>query len=265
MMGAEDPPMPFDVARYQALRRSSALGREVVHVESTTSTMDLARQGIAEGRPCGTAYVAAEQTAGRGRLGRSWVSAAGAGLWVTLHLCPEGAAEVPLITAAASLAVADAVEASAGLRVDLKWPNDVLVEGRKLCGTLAEAQHGRGRLDVLLGIGLNTRAAAEMPPEVAAIATSLEAEGARVPSREELLAALVGALERRLEALHADPAAAVAAWRERLVTLGQRVRAVTPGGEFEGVATDVTASGELIIEEGGERRVVSAADILPAS
>ncbi|MFA7250331.1 MAG: biotin--[acetyl-CoA-carboxylase] ligase, partial [Dehalococcoidia bacterium] len=189
--------MPFDFDRYRTLRRSASVGAELVYREVVTSTMDEARAGVAAGRPAGTAYVAGEQTAGRGREGRTWISAAEVGLYVTYHLIPPHPTEAPLLSIAGALAVADALRSTCGLVVDLKWPNDLLYEGRKLCGVLAEAQHNQGRADVFLGIGVNLTTSAALPPEVAAIATSVAGAGAPPPSREALLAALAGAIERR--------------------------------------------------------------------
>lgn len=252
--------MPFDLARYHALRHTRTVGAEVVHLDETGSTMDDARAGAAAGRPVGTAYVAAAQTAGRGRQGRSWVSEPGAGLWVTFHL--RTAAAPGLLAAAAALAVADALEANAGLTADLKWPNDILYGGRKICGILAESRPGEGGPDVMLGIGLNLRTPAGMPTEVLAIATSIEQAGRPAPSREVLLAALATALERRLEAAEAAPDALIAAWSARLVTLGRRVRVEAPAETFEGTATAVDASGALLVRlDDGSERVCLAGDV----
>lgn len=255
--------MSFDLARYQALRRSTRLGVEVVYLESTTSTMDDARAGAADGRPCGTAYVAGEQSAGRGRQGRSWVSAASVGLYVTYHLCPPKTEDAPLLGLAAAVAAADAVQVACGLAVDLKWPNDLQVAGKKLAGILAEARpRAAGGLDVFVGIGINLVTAAELPPEVAGIATSIEGAGAIAPAREVLLAALSTAFDARSSQAEADPAALLAEWRSRLITLGQRVRFATPTGEVEGEAVDVTPSGELVLAlPSGERRSFAAGDV----
>ncbi len=254
--------MPFDLARYHALRRSTTLGVEVAYLEATTSTMDDARHGAAEGRPRGTAYVAGEQSAGRGRQGRSWVSAASAGLYVTYHLRPARIESAPLIGLATAVAAAEAVQAACGLHVDLKWPNDLQVAGKKLAGILAESQPHDGGLDVFVGIGINLRTAAELPPEVAAIATSIEGAGHPAPPREVLLAALSTAFDRRATQVEEDPAALIAEWKARLITLGQRVRLATPSGHVEGKAVDVTSTGELVLAlPGGERRAFAAGDV----
>ena len=147
--------MAFDFEQYRALHRAATVGAEVVCRDVVASTMDEARTGASAGNAPGTAYLAGEQTAGRGREGRSWISAAEAGLYVTFHLIPSHATHAPLLSVAGALAVADALQGTCGLAVDLKWPNDVLVGERKLCGVLAEARHNMGRADVFLGIGQN--------------------------------------------------------------------------------------------------------------
>ncbi|MGE3857598.1 MAG: biotin--[acetyl-CoA-carboxylase] ligase [Dehalococcoidia bacterium] len=255
--------MPFDFDRYRSLRRSTSVGAEVVYRASVASTMDEARAGASAGMPPGTAYVAGTQTAGRGREGRTWISAAEAGLYVTFHLIPAQSTQAPLLSIAGALAVADALRATCGLAVDLKWPNDVLHRGRKLCGVLAEARHNAGRADVFLGIGVNLTSAPELPEDVALIATSVAEAGAEPPSREALVAALSATLERRAMQAQVDVDGLIADWRGRLVTLGRRVRLHTPAGDVEGEAVDVTAAGELVLRlDSGEERAFAAGDAL---
>jgi BirA family biotin operon repressor/biotin-[acetyl-CoA-carboxylase] ligase len=261
---ALDPPMPFDLDRYHRLRTSTRVGATVHYREQSASTMDDARAGADRdgADSCGAAYVAGEQTAGRGRQGRTWVSAAAAGLYVTYHLCPTTAERAPLLSVAGGLAAAEAIEATSSARVDLKWPNDVLHGGRKLCGVLAEARHGPARLDVFLGIGINLRTQPGLPPEVAAIATSVEEAAGAAPEPEPLLAALSAALERWSDALERDPTALLDAWRARLVTLGRRIHLDTPSGPVEGDAVAVTDHGELVLRlDGGREQAFSAGDV----
>ncbi len=252
--------MPFDEGRYQTLRRSHRVGAIVRHQDDTASTMDDARAGAGAGDPHGTAYVASAQSAGRGRLGRSWVSVPDAGLWVTYYLRLSTDALVPSV--AAGLAVCDAIESAAGLTCDLKWPNDVQRAGRKLCGILTESVGTPDGVDVFMGIGINLRTPTDMPEDVVAIATSIEQEGRPSPSREVMLAALSSALEVRLAQLERDPAAALHDWRERLVTLGQHVRLTLPSGEtLEGMASDVEADGSLVLDIEGEQRSFQAGEV----
>ena len=254
---------PFDLAAYERTRPPGRVGAAVHYRERTASTMDDAREGARalgdEGH--GHVYLAGEQTAGRGRQGRTWVSAAAAGLYATYHLCPNEPARVPLLSLAGALAAADAVGETSGLTTRLKWPNDVLHDGRKLAGVLAEADHGE-RLHVFLGIGINVRATRDLPPEVARTATSIERAGAPPPALEALLAALSGALGRWVERAEADPRGLLAELRSRLETLGERVRLSTPAGDVEGEAVDVNEHGELVLRgDDGALTAYAAGDV----
>lgn len=260
--------MPLDLDRYHAHRRTARTGATVHYREESSSTMDDAREGAtASGESgCGAAYVAGRQSAGRGRQGRSFVSAPDVGLYVTYHFCPAHAERAPLLSIAGALATAEAIEATSSVASELKWPNDVLHDGRKLSGILAEARGASGgRLDVLLGIGINVRVNPDLDPEVAAVATSIEGAGGYPPTIEELLAALSNALEPLVALVDHDPASLVATWRERLITLGRRVRLATPSGVVEGDAVDVTERGELVLRlDGGDTQAFSAGDVTTA-
>ncbi|MPZ99036.1 MAG: biotin--[acetyl-CoA-carboxylase] ligase [Dehalococcoidia bacterium] len=259
--------MPFDLDRYQQLRTSTRAGAEVHYVEHTGSTMDDARAGASSDgvASCGRAYVAGEQSAGRGRQGRTWVSAAAAGLYATYHLCPPSIERAPLLSIAGAVAALEAIEATSGLRLELKWPNDVLHEGRKLCGVLAESRIDGGRVDAFLGVGINLRSQPDLPPEVHAIATSIEAAGSAVLAREDLLAALSTALEPRVEQAAGASEMLLADWRARLGTLGRRVALATPSGAVDGEAVDITASGELVLRlDDGSTRAFAAGDVTTA-
>ena len=142
----------------------------------TASTNDVARDHARKGAKNGFLVAAAQQTSGRGRLGRSWESPAGRGLYVSLVLRPEMAmADAGQLTVITSLAVSDAVEAITGIRPQIKWPNDIVLKGRKLAGVLIETEQKAGRLVfAVIGIGLNVRhEAGDFSPEVRDLATSL--------------------------------------------------------------------------------------------
>ena len=195
----------FDEGRYRALLAGrGAVGARVRYRARTGSTMDDARaaasrEGLAS---CGSAYVAGEQEAGRGRHGRRWESPAGSGLLVTYHLCGS-ADQVALATIAGALAVGDALRLAAGLDPSYTWPNDVVVEppggpgggARKVAGVLAEAAPATGgRVDALLGVGVNLTSAGALPPELSGSAVGVAEAGGRPLSPEEMLAALSAAL-----------------------------------------------------------------------
>ncbi len=172
------------------------LGYRIIHVGSVSSTQDLARVEAAEGALEGTVVVAEEQIAGRGRLGRSWVSPPGANLYVTLVLRPSRE-RMRVLSMVVPLAVSQAVEDTTGLSPRIKWPNDLLVEGRKLAGVLIDTEiSGQTLQYALVGVGLNVNLDALAVPEISTIATSLRQHLGREISREEVLAAFLNRFEK---------------------------------------------------------------------
>ncbi|HET7760256.1 MAG TPA: biotin--[acetyl-CoA-carboxylase] ligase [Gaiellaceae bacterium] len=186
----------FDLLSPEAVlpRLRGRLGRPYEHVDATPSTQLL----LAADAPEGALVAADEQTEGRGRLGRRWLAPHGTSLLCSLQLRPDVPGErLPELTGVAARAVAETVAAAAGVEPELKFPNDVLVRGRKLAGVLAEAREGR----VVLGIGINVNVReAELPGEVDTPATSLLVETGRELDRAELLVELLDRLERRYDA-----------------------------------------------------------------
>ena len=235
------------------------IGRAVHALDEVGSTQAEIARLAAEGAPEGTVVTARHQRAGRGRLGRAWWDRAGESVLVSVLLRPAiPPSRAPQLALVGALAVVDAVAAETGLTPGIRWPNDVLVAGRKICGILAEAAtKADGRLErVILGIGLNVNQDA-FPPDVAERAASLRQVTGRVHERERLLEAVLAALDARYRAFLAEGGAALrAAWRERSVTLGERVR--TPDGR-EGVAVDLDETGALLVraEDGAMMRVAS--------
>lgn len=210
-------------------------------LQETPSTNAVVAERARAGEPAGLVVVAEAQTAGRGRLDRSWVSPPRAGLTfsalVRPDLPPAQWSWLPLWT---GLAVATALRERAEVDAVLKWPNDVLVQDRKVCGVLAEMpQPGAA----VLGIGLNvTTAPGELPHDAAG---SLRLAGAATTDRDTLLRAVL----RSLSAVLADPAASRAAYRERCSTLGRRVRVELPGDRsVEGTAEAVDDDGRLVVD-----------------
>jgi BirA family biotin operon repressor/biotin-[acetyl-CoA-carboxylase] ligase len=205
------------------------------------STNAVVAERARDGEPAGLVVVAEAQTAGRGRLDRSWTSPPRAGLTFSVLLRPDLPPEQwPWLPLWAGLAVADAVRERAEVQAELKWPNDVLVGGRKLCGVLAEVP-APGAL--VVGIGLNVTTTAEELPH--AQATSLRLEGARTADRDTLLRAVLRTLTRVL----ADADGARAAYRERCGTVGRRVRVELPAGRaVEGLAEAVDDDGRLVVD-----------------
>ncbi len=205
------------------------LGRPRIHLRRTGSTNDHARALAEAGAPAGTLVTAGEQTAGRGRQGRSWLAPPGSALLLSLVVRELD----PLLPLRAGLAVADV----AGPAARVKWPNDMLLDGRKVAGVLVEARPQDGW--AVIGIGVNVALdPSELPPEVRDRAGTL---GRSPDELDAVLAELLAALERRLEAPAAD---VVADLRARDALLGRRVR--WHGGEGEGAGVDET--GALLVQ-----------------
>ena len=236
---------------------------------SLPSTMARAAELAAAGAPEGATVLAEEQTRGRGRLGRAWVAPPGSSLLLSVVLRPALAREAVWLTvAAAGVALAEAVDAvaPAAAPAGLKWPNDLLLHGRKAAGLLAEARLEGDRLAaVLLGMGVNVaQAEADFPAAVAARATSVSLAAGAPVDRAALLAAWAGrflAAYRSLGAGHPGPV--LAAYRRRLVTVGRRVRADRLGAApVVGTAVDLTPSGALVVQtDAGARVEVLAGDV----
>ena len=227
--------------------------------EELVSTSDRLKELARAGAPDWTAIVAERQSGGRGREGRAWLSPAG-GLYLSVLLRP-GLESTSLIPLAAGVAVAEAV-LDFGVRSELKWPNDVLVGGRKLAGILAEASSGANGVEwVVLGIGVNlTTEVAALPETLRASVTSLAAEGARDPRAADVAAATLARLAVWYDALRSAPARVVAAWRAQAVPWwGALVEVRTGGGELRGRLAAIDEEGALVLETAaGERlRLVS--------
>ncbi len=260
----------LDRERILAGLETREIGR-VLHVhDEVTSTNDLAMALGDAGAPHGTAVVAERQTRGRGRLGRVWASPPGVGLWVSVVLRPPvPASVVPAMTLAAGVATAEAIEAEAGVVAALKWPNDVLLDGRKVAGILTELRtEDQGVAHLVVGVGINVHhGRSEFPPELAETAISLWQATGRAPSRVLLLRRLFARLEAWYQRfLGEGPAAAIAAAAARMPMLGQRVVAVAGAERCEGTAVRLAGDGGLVIELGdGRTRRLLAAEITLAT
>ena len=245
---------------------STRLTPTILRFDSLPSTNTEAARQASLGAPEGLCVVAREQTAGRGRQQRAWASPKDAGLYFSIVLRPRTQArDWPLITLAAAVAASDALAEARALEADIKWPNDLLAGGRKLCGILAETFETPGGRAVVVGIGINLTNRA-FPPEVLSNATSVEERTGRPPDAERLLASLTRALARRYEELQAEggEAETVRAWESRSsFARGRRVRVALEGETFEGTTRGLEPDGALRVEtDAGEIRIVRAGDVL---
>lgn len=235
--------------------------RRFASIDSTNRyLLDEARAGAPEG----VVAVADHQDAGRGRLGRAWSAPPGSSLLVSVLLRPAIPPDrLMLVTMAAGVALAEAVEQVAGFPVALKWPNDLVVDDRKLAGLLAEADLGPGagdrRIAVVVGAGCNVQWE-RFPAELEATATACNLEAGRPVDRDELLDAYLARLAAHYGALDA----VAPAYRARLATVGRRVRVELAGGAaLVGHAVAVDDAGRLVVETGdGTRHDLAAGDVV---
>ncbi len=228
------------------------------------STNDRARELADAGAAHGEVVIAESQTAGRGRRGRTWSSPAGRNLYLSVVLRPSLPPQrAPELTLVASVAACEACR-KAGVDTGIKWPNDLLVGGRKVAGILTELSAEADAVHwVVLGLGVNLNSGPEdFPEDLREVATSLAIERGQPVPRALFAAALLSELEQWLD-LHAaegfDPIRA--AWRDRSVTLGREVRVDGDGGEISGIAEDIDSSGALLVRGAAGLSRVVAGDV----
>ena len=237
------------------MRSSFEIHRFATIDSTNTWVMEQARNGAAEG----LVAVAAEQTAGRGRLGRTWVSPPGGSLLMSVLLRPSQlpADRLHLATAAVAMSGADAVALIAEVQPSLKWPNDLLLGDRKLAGVLTEVEGSPPA--VVVGIGINCTWPDELPPEIADVAIAANHAAGRPVHTEDVLDALLEHLGARLDVGWDEVARE---YKARCETVGRDVRVEMADGIFTGVATSVDEDGALIVmSDAGPRRVI-AGDVI---
>jgi BirA family biotin operon repressor/biotin-[acetyl-CoA-carboxylase] ligase len=238
----------------------------ILRFDALPSTNTEAAAQALRGAAEGLCVVAREQTRGRGRAGRFWVSPTDAGLYFSIVLRPAKLAQRawPLITLMAALAVRDALFEAFELETDIKWPNDIMANERKLSGILAETIETETGRAIILGIGINLDDRA-FPPELKGVATSVTSLTGSAPDREHLLQALIRAIEHHYETLQGanGEAEAIRMWTERSsYAHGRRVRVTLMEETFEGCTRGLEPDGALRVEtEQGKIRIIHAGDI----
>ena len=248
---------------------TQVIGKEIYYFPLTDSTNREAKVLAYRKVPDGTVAVADEQTGGKGRLNRNFYSPRGKGIWFSLVLRPRFVpSDAPKCTLMAAVAIAHAISRF-GLRAQIKWPNDIMHDRRKLVGILTELSAEMSRITyIVLGIGINVNIRRdEFPPELRDIATSLSEMAGEKVSRIELFRAVLEEFDRLYVDIISDPKCGFVRmldeWREYNITLGRKVRVVTAstGEYFFGVARDIDADGALLVEttDGIER--VFAGDV----
>lgn len=245
--------------------KTKTMGQSIYFYEETDTTNNRARELALEGAPEGTLVVAEKQTAGRGRRGKVWESPLGTGIWMSLVLRPQiMPVEASVLTLLCGLATAEAIEAETGLSAGIKWPNDILINGKKAVGILTEMDCEMSQVHfVIPGIGINVNTAS-FPPEIVDIATSLYLECGKTVSRRRLVHKVLERLEEHYETFLRTGSftAMLEDYRKHCITLGKEVHVL--GREpFFAEALDITPEGELLVRraDNGKEEVVFSGEV----
>ncbi len=226
-------------------------GHPVNFYDTVNSTNLRAKLDADNGAPEGALVVADMQTAGRGRRGRTWSSPAGLNVYFTLILKPQYVPDkASMVTLVMALAVAEGIRETCGVEAGIKWPNDIVANGKKVCGILTEMSVERDFIHhVVIGVGINV-GLQEFAPELAATATSLQAECGRNVPKAALVANIMKAFEKHYEVFRgkADLSGLIGSYNEMLVNRDREVRVLDPKGEYSGIARGINEVGELLVE-----------------
>lgn len=260
----EDASRVFGRTELESRIHTKWIGRSLYYYDAIDSTNLQAKRLAEEGAPNGTVVVADQQSAGRGRRGRTWASPAGANLYFTVLLRPKIAPDkASMLTLVMALAVAEGIRSIA--IPGIKWPNDIVIDGRKVCGILTEMSLSaeQGSIDhLVIGVGVNV-AKQEFPKELQGYAVALEEFTCKV-NRSELLNAILEQFEGYYEQFctQADLSSLKNSYDALLVNYGRQVRVLDPKGEYDGIARGIRPTGELIVElPDGETRDVYAGEV----
>lgn len=246
------------------LRKTEWIAEKICYLTEVDSTNTKAKQLAEEGYPSGTLVVAEKQNAGRGRRGRSWESSAGTGIFMTVLLMPEiNPNHASMLTLVAALAVSAAIREQTGESAGIKWPNDIVMHGKKVCGILTEMSVQTDVINhIVIGIGINVHNEA-FPEEIGRIATSLYLETGERQNR----AALIEEILEQFEYYYGifleteDLSGLIKEYDEHLVNRDQIVRVLDPKEPFEGRALGITPKGELVVDIGESKRLVSSGEV----
>lgn len=258
-------PTKLSSSTIQPYLETDSFGQKLYVYEEVDSTQTIAHKLAREGAPSGTLIIADHQTAGKGRLGRSWFSPPGTGIWMSLIIRPDiPLSNAPQLTLLSAVALAQVLKEYAK-EVGIKWPNDLLIHGKKVAGILTELNAEPDRINyVVIGIGLNVNQEAEhFPEELGNVATSLRLETGTVISRNKLIIELIHRWEK-VYSLYLEHGFAPirTLWESYAVSLGREIIARTLQGDIKGYAEGITADGVLLLrDEQGVVHQIYSADI----
>lgn len=252
-------------AEIKSLMHTEWVAKEVLYFDTIDSTNTKAQELAEKGYPSGTLVVADKQESGKGRRGRSWVSPSGTGIFMTLMIKPDiNPNNASMLTLVAALAVAKAITSVTGEEALIKWPNDIVVNGKKVCGILTEMNAQFDYINhLVVGIGINVHNES-FPEEISQMASSLmiEAGGKRF-HRAQIIAETMSYFEQYYDTFlkTQDLSALVREYDELLVNRNKSVRVLDPKEPFDGKAMGITPKGELIVETWESRKLVSSGEV----
>ncbi len=252
-------------AEISSMLKTQWAGKRIVYFDETDSTNNQAKVFGEKGDVHGTLFVADKQTAGKGRRGRGWDSPPGESIYMTLLLRPEISPErAPMLTLVMGLSVAEAIREAAGIEAKIKWPNDIVVDKKKVCGILTEMTTEMMYVNyVVIGVGINVNQQG-FPDEIAKMATSLYKKTGKVYRRSELIAAVLERFEKNYDTFlrTGDLSGIQEAYDAALVNCGQEVKVLEPGHEYEAVAEGINENGELMVRlPDGRKKQVFAGEV----
>lgn len=252
-------------AEIKSLMHTEWVAKEVLYFDTIDSTNTKAQELAEKGYPSGTLVVADKQESGKGRRGRSWVSPSGTGIFMTLMIKPDiNPNNASMLTLVAALAVAKAITSVTGEEALIKWPNDIVINGKKVCGILTEMNAQFDYINhIVVGIGINVHNES-FPEEISQMASSLmiEAGGKRF-HRAQIIAETMSYFEQYYDTFlkTQDLSALVREYDELLVNMNKAVRVLDPKEPFDGKAMGITPKGELIVDTWESRKLVSSGEV----
>lgn len=252
-------------AEIKSLLHTDWVAKEVLYFDTIDSTNTKAQELAEKGYPSGTLVVADKQESGKGRRGRSWVSPSGTGIFMTLMIKPDiNPNNASMLTLVAALAVAKAITSVTGEKAMIKWPNDIVVNGKKVCGILTEMNAQFDYINhIVVGIGINVHNES-FPEEISRMASSLMIEeGGKRFHRAQIIAETMSYFEQYYDTFlkTQDLSALVREYDKLLVNRNKSVRVLDPKEPFDGKAMGITPKGELIVDTWESRKLVSSGEV----